>query len=113
MCGVAVGYVGSKSFVLANQTVDKNGRILLIEAIVDDVTEAAPSGVLCKKVFLEISQNSEENACARVSFLIKLQATLLKKKLWHRCFPVNFAKYLRTPILTEHLRWLLLLLDFP
>ena len=23
-------------------------------------------------------------------------ATLLKKKLWHRCFPVNFAKCLRT-----------------
>ena len=27
-----------------------------------------------KKVFLEVSQNSQENACARVSFLIKLQA---------------------------------------
>ena len=30
--------------------------------------------VLCKiKVFLEISQNSKENTCARVSLLIKLQ----------------------------------------
>ena len=41
----------------------------------------------------------------------KLQAapeTLLKKRLWHRCFPVNFAKFLRTPFLAEHLRWLLL-----
>ena len=28
-----------------------------------------------KKVFLEISQNSEENTCVRVSFLIKLQAS--------------------------------------
>ena len=27
-------------------------------------------------------------------------ATLLKKKLWHSCFPVNFAKSLRTPFLT-------------
>ena len=27
-----------------------------------------------KKVFLEISQNSQENICARVSFLIELQA---------------------------------------
>ena len=36
-CGVAIGYVGSKSFVLANQTADKNGRLLMIEAIVDDV----------------------------------------------------------------------------
>ena len=27
-----------------------------------------------KKVFLQILQNSQENTCARVSFLIKLQA---------------------------------------
>ena len=26
-------------------------------------------------------------------------ATLFKKKIWHRCFPVNFVKFLRTPIL--------------
>ena len=36
-CSVALGYVVSKSFVLANQTADKNGHLLLIEAIVDDV----------------------------------------------------------------------------
>ena len=34
----------------------------------------ATRGVLWKKVFLKISQNSQENTCARVSFLIKLQA---------------------------------------
>ena len=26
-------------------------------------------------------------------------ATLLKKRIWHRCFPLNFAKILRTPFL--------------
>ena len=26
-------------------------------------------------------------------------ATLLKKRLWHRCFPVNFVKHLRIPFL--------------
>ena len=26
-------------------------------------------------------------------------ATLLKKRRWHRCFPVNFVKFLRTPLL--------------
>ena len=26
----------------------------------------------------------------------------------HRCFPVKFEKFLRTPFFTEHLRWLLL-----
>ena len=35
-------------------------------------------------------------------------ATLLKKRLWHRCFPMNFVRFLRKPFLTEHLQWLLL-----
>ena len=35
-------------------------------------------------------------------------ATLLKKRLWHRCFLLNFAKFLRTSFLTEHVWWLLL-----
>ena len=55
-----------------------------------------------KKLFLKNSQKSQENTCTRVSILIKLQAapaTLLKKRFWHRCFPVNFAKFLRIPFL--------------
>ena len=35
-------------------------------------------------------------------------ATLLKKRLWHRSFAVNFVKFLRTPFLIKHL-WCLLL----
>ena len=54
-------------------------------------------------MLLKISQNSQESTCARVSFLIKLQAWGM-----HRCFPVNFAKFSRTPFSIEHLRWLLL-----
>ena len=34
-------------------------------------------------------------------------ATLLKKRLWHRNFPVSFAKFLRICFLTELRRWLL------
>ena len=30
-------------------------------------------------------------------------ATLLKNRLWHRCFPVNFVKFLRKLFFTEHL----------
>ena len=37
-------------------------------------TEAATRGVLYEKVFLEISQNWQENTCARASFSINLQA---------------------------------------
>ena len=54
-------------------------------------------------MLLEISQNSQESTCARASFFNKIAglrpATLLKKRLWYRCFPVNFVKFLRTPIL--------------
>ena len=35
-------------------------------------------------------------------------ATLLKKRLWHRCFLVNFLKFRRTAFLTEYLQWLVL-----
>ena len=59
----------------------------------------AARAVLFKKLFLEILQNSQENTCARVSFLIKLLATLLKKRLWYRRFPVNFVEFLRTSFL--------------
>ena len=34
--------------------------------------------------------------------------TLLKKRLWHRCFPVYFARFLRTLFIIEHPWWLLL-----
>ena len=60
-------------------------------------TEAVVWRCSGEKVFLDISQNSQENACTRVSFLIKY-------RLWCRFFPVNFAKFLRTPFLIKHLR---------
>ena len=66
---------------------------------VHENTETATRGVLCKKVFLEVSKNSQENTCARASFNKNYLKTLLKKRLWHRCFPVNFVKFLRTPFL--------------
>ena len=62
-------------------------------------TEAATRGVLLKKVFLKILQNSQENNCARASFLINLQAGWGLVFSWHRCFPVNFTKFLGTTFL--------------
>ena len=42
-------------------------------------------------------------------FFNKLRpATLLKKRLKHRCFPVNFVTFLRTPFLQNTYSWLLL-----
>ena len=44
-------------------------------------------------MFLEIFAKFTGN------YLCLRPATLLKKRLWHKCFPVNFAKFLRTPFL--------------
>ena len=41
---------------------------------IQKLTEALDQGYSVKKVFLELSQNSQENTSATVSFLIKLQA---------------------------------------
>ena len=64
--------------------------------------EAAVPRCSVKKVLLKIfAKFTGKHLC-------QSPATLLKKRLWHRCFPVNYVKFLRTPFLTEHLQWLLL-----
>ena len=68
--------------------------------------------VFCEKGPL---RNFVKSTGLRVSFVIKLKvwdlrhATLLKRRPWHRCFPVNFAKFLRASFIIEHIRWLLLI----
>ena len=50
-------------------------------------------GVLRKYVFLEILQNSQENTCARVSFLIKMQTSacnFFKKETLGQVFACEF-----------------------
>ena len=45
-----------------------------------ELTEAATESVLKDKVFLAISQKSQGNTCARVSFITKLQASASEKR---------------------------------
>ena len=69
-----------------------------------ETIEAASGGVIWIKMFLKILQNSHGNTCARV-FLNKVAVlNFIKKRLWHRCFPVNFANFLKNTFSTEHLR---------
>ena len=60
-------------------------------------------------MFLTILQNSQENTWTRISFnkVAGLSATLWKKRLWHMCFLVNFAKFLIS-FLQNPSEWLLL-----
>ena len=64
-----------------------------------------------KKVVFKISETSQENPCVE-AFFNKVAgldpASFLKKKLQHKCFPVKFAKLLRTPILKNICKRLLL-----
>ena len=71
---------------MENQISVTHGNELLRLRVKQKASEAATEGVLMDKV-LKILQNSQEKTCVR---------------LWHRCFPVNFAKLLRTPFFTEH-----------
>ena len=68
--------------------------------------------VFCKKdVLRNFAKFTGKHLCQSLFFnkVAGLRpATLLKKRLWHRSFHANFAKFLRTPILTQHLLWLLL-----
>ena len=79
-------------------------KITLAEEIGELIKNGAETAVRSysvKKMFLKISKNSQENTCTRVSFLIRLMAVcnFVKERDWHRCFPVNLAKFLRTPLL--------------
>ena len=62
----------------------QKNKLSSFDCILEMIYRSSHRRCSIKKVLLEISQNSQENTCARV---------------WHRCFPVNFAKFLRAPFL--------------
>ena len=67
--------------------------------------EKHPPEVFCKKKFLEISQNSQENTCARASSLMKLQDDLqfIKKEALIQVFYCGICEISKNTFFTEHL----------
>ena len=67
--------------------------------------------MFCRKaVFRNFEKFTGKHLCQSLLFnkVAGLRTvTVLKKRFWYRCFPVNFLKFLKTPSITEHLRWLL------
>ena len=53
-------------------------KVLIYAVHLIIITEEATRSVLWNKVFLEISQNSQQNTCATASFLITFQPSDLK-----------------------------------
>ena len=59
--------------------------------------KAVAQRCIVKKMFLEFSQNSQENTYARVSFLTKLQAeacNFIKKETMVQVFPYEFCVFI-------------------
>ena len=86
---------------LENESFKKTSLLVFRETL---LTFARNNHRLCsvrKSVLRNFAKFKGKHPC-QSPFLIKLQASLstfLKKRLCHRCFPVNFVKFLRTPFL--------------
>ena len=68
--------------------------------------------VLCRKgVLWNFEKFTGKHLCQSLFFnkLAGLRpVSLFKKRLWQRCFPVNFSKFLGIACFAKHLLWLLL-----
>ena len=75
---------------------DRN-QILFICAKLSHLFRSSHSRCFVKKMFLKNSQNSQENTCARVAFLIKLQVEV-------QVFSYEVCEIFKNTSFTEHLR---------
>ena len=62
-------------------------------------------------VLRNFAKFAEKQLCRSLFFIKVAGATLLKKRLCHMCFAMNFVKFLKTPFLSEHLWWLFLVIN--
>ena len=61
-----------------------------------------------KQIHLWFLRAGVMKTCSKFTGEHLIKTLYQNMRLWRRCFLVNFLKFLRTPFLTEHLRWLLL-----
>ena len=83
-------------------------HVLVISAVAFDNSSSGSSHQKCsiKKMFLKILQNSQQQICARVSFLIKLQVSasnLIKKEALVQVFSCEFCEIFKNTFFTEYL----------
>ena len=73
----------------------------------DVIIRGSRQEVFYKKRFFKISRNSQENTCARASFLLKLQAVgvnFIKKETPTQRFRSEFCEIVKNTHFVEHLR---------
>ena len=95
--------VKEREYINCQRSTEKNSAVysflLALQATVLTriyiVTEAVVRKCSVKNMFLEISQNSQKNTCAKVSFLIKLQpqtCNFIKKEALAELFSCEFCE---------------------
>ena len=81
-----------------------------------------PLSIITKRSILDVAAVLDPplnllaiNFSSQISSLVKIfckkglkPATLFKKRIWRRCFPASFVKFLRTSFYIKQLCWLLL-----
>ena len=67
-----------------------------------DKFRSSPPEVFCKKGVLKTFVKLR-----RKTPVPEYLSLMLKKRLWHRCFPVNFAEAFGTPFSLEHFWWIM------
>ena len=89
--------------VSRKDTVEVNVVYVIVKIL---TKQKQPLEAFCKKGVLgNFTKFTGKHLCQSLFFK---KETLSKERLWHRYFHVNFAKFVRIPLLAEHLRWLLL-----
>ena len=64
--------------------------------------------IYCKQLLVDVLQNKFLNKFCNIHETTPVLESLIKKRILHRCLPVNIVKLLRIPFPIEHLWWLLL-----
>ena len=80
--------------------------LLLLLKVSFEQPDAAVRRCFSKSMFLKISQYlKKKHLCWSLFFnkVVELACNFIKKRLRHRCVPVNIAKFLGTAIFIEHL----------
>ena len=93
-----------KSFEALSTVLSKGFDCLSHELLLAKLhAEAVSRRCSVKKMLLKISQNLQENTCARTSFLTKLQARWLQKKTLAQVFFCGFSEIFQNNFFIEHL----------
>ena len=119
-------------FILIHNFVLDPYQFSTIELCINQTSLWTPEAAMCacvtlwKKLVLNILQYLQKNTCVGVSLLYNIYkiisvleslskdvadqkaSSFILQRLQHRCFLVNIAKFLRTPILKNICKWLLL-----